>query len=162
MAQIRPSGVPNGLAPGGLVVAPGAVPTATNGGSGLWQGALLPQQTQSNGRTQVEIVQTDPKAILTWQKFNVGRETDLNFNQRAGGDKAANWIALNRVLDPDAAPSRILGTIRADGQVYIINKNGIVFDGASQVNVQTLAASTLAISNAQFMAGITKLHPAWR
>ena len=157
LAQARASSVPNGLAPGGLVVAPGATPTATNGGAGLWQGALLPQQTQANGRTQVEIVQTDPKAILTWQKFNVGRETDLKFNQRAGGDHAANWIALNRVLDPEATPSRILGTIRADGQVYVVNKNGIVFDGASQVNVQTFAASTLAISNAQFMAGIAKL-----
>ena len=148
------SNVPNGLAPGGLVVAPGAVPGKTDGGVGLWQGANLPTQFSSGGRTQVEIKQTEAKAILTWDKFNVGRDTDLRFDQRAGGSNAASWIAINRVLDPSTAPSQILGTIKAEGQVYVINRNGIVFGGASQVNVHTLVASSLALSNAQFMAGI--------
>src|SRR6185312_2118134 len=94
------------------------------------------------------------KAILTWNKFNVGRETDLYFNQTAGGGAAANWIALNRVLDPSLIPSQILGTIKSEGQVYVINKNGIIFGGSSQVDVGTLVASSLALSNAQFLAGI--------
>ncbi|MDC7787031.1 filamentous hemagglutinin N-terminal domain-containing protein [Rhodoplanes sp. TEM] len=146
--------VPNGLTPGGLVVAPGAVPGPADGGSGLWQGANLPTQTTTSGRTQVEVVQTEKKAILTWESFNVGRETDLYFNQTAGGADVANWIALNRVLDPTAAPSRILGSIKADGQVYIVNRNGIIFGGSSQVNVGSLVVSSLALSNAQFLAGI--------
>ncbi|MDC7986977.1 filamentous hemagglutinin family protein [Rhodoplanes sp. TEM] len=137
------------------MVAPGAVPSATDGGVGLWQGANLPTQTTtSGGRTQVEVKQTESKAILTWESFNVGRETDLYFNQTAGGSNVANWIALNRVLDPTAAPSKILGTIKAEGQVYVINRNGIIFGGSSQVNVHTLVASSLSLSNAQFMAGI--------
>jgi filamentous hemagglutinin family protein len=148
--------VPNGLTPGGLVMAPGATPGKTDGGAGLWQGAALPTQTVSGGRTQVEIVQNEAKSILTWDKFNIGRETDLRINQSAGGANAANWISLNRVLDPSLAPSRILGTIKAEGQVYIINRNGIVFGGSSQVNVHTLVASSLSLSNAQFMAGIAK------
>lgn len=148
--------VPNGLAPGGLVVAPGATPGKTDGGAGLWQGARLPTQTTSDGRTQVEIVQTEAKAILTWEKFNVGRETDLRFNQTAGGKDTPNWIAFNRVLDKSAEPSRILGTIKADGQVYVVSRNGVVFDGSSQVNVHTLVASSLSLSNTQFMAGINK------
>jgi filamentous hemagglutinin len=57
---------------------------------------------------------------------------------------------LNRVLDPTAAPSQILGSIKAEGQVYVINQNGIVFNGTSQVNVGTLVASTLNISDAIF------------
>ena len=151
-ALAAPSGaVPDGLTAGGLVVAPGAGATP-----GVWVGAAAPSQTQANGRTQVEIVQTAPKAILTWQSFNVGRETDLYFNQTAGGADAANWIALNRVTDPGLAPSRILGTIKADGQVYVINKNGIIFGGSSQVNVSSLVASSLSLSNTQFLAGINK------
>ena len=151
-----PSTVPNGLRPGGLVVMPGATPGATDGGAGLWQGANLPTEAQNGGRTQVTVKQNEQKAILTWKEFNVGRETDLYFDQRAGGADAKNWIALNRVMDPGAAPSQILGSIKAEGQVYVINRNGIIFGGASQVNVGTLVASSLGLSNQQFMAGINK------
>ncbi|KZD24080.1 filamentous haemagglutinin family protein [Tardiphaga robiniae] len=145
------SGVPNGLTAGGLAVAPGAGTTPD-----VWVGAGAPSQVQANGRTQVEIKQTEQKAILNWSSFNVGRETDITFNQSAGGADKANWIALNRVTDPTLAPSRILGTIKADGQVYVINKNGIVFGGASQVNVNSFVASSLSLSNEQFRAGINK------
>ncbi len=69
-----------------------------------------------------------------------------------------NWIALNRVLagppDPatgarvQAAPSYIYGKVQADGQVDIINQNGILFQGSSQINVTTLVASSLDIGQA--------------
>src|SRR5262249_23431056 len=127
---------------------------ATDGGAGLWQGANLPTESSNGGRTQVTIRQNEQRAILTWKEFNVGRETDVYFDQRAGGDGVADWGALNRVLDPSLAPRRILGTIKAEGQVYIINKNGIIFGGASQVNVGALVASSLSLSNQQLMAGI--------
>lgn len=155
-AAAAASGGANGLASGGLVVAPGAIPGRADGGAGLWQGASLPTQTATGGRTRVEIKQTEAKAILTWDKFNIGRGTDLYFNQTAGGADKANWIAFNRVNDPSLAPSQILGTIKAEGQVYVINRNGIVFGGASQVNVHTFVASSLSLSNEQFRAGINK------
>lgn len=154
-ARAAPATAQNGLQAGGLVVMPGATPGATDGGAGLWQGAKLPTETVSGGRTQVTVRQTEQKAILNWKEFNVGRETDLYFDQRAGGSDASNWIALNRV-DSGTAPSRVLGSIRAEGQVYVINRNGVIFGGASQVNVHTLVASSLSLSNAQFMAGINK------
>jgi filamentous hemagglutinin len=143
--------VSNGLTSGGLVVAPGA-----GTAPGVWTGANLPTESKNDGRTQVEIKQTEQKAILNWSSFNVGRETDLYFNQKAGGADASNWIALNRITDPSLAPSRILGTIKADGQVYVINKNGIIFGGASQVNVNTFVASSLSLSDEQFRAGINE------
>ncbi len=143
------SAVPNGLTPGGLVVAPGAGSVA-----GVWTGADLPNQAQGGGRTVVTVKQTEQKAILNWSSFSVGRDTDLYFNQTAGGADASNWIALNRVTDPGLAPSRILGTIKAEGQVYVINRNGIIFGGSSQVNVNTLVASSLSLSDEQFRAGI--------
>lgn len=154
LALQAPTLVPNGLTAGGLVVAPGAgsVP-------GVWTGAQLPTQARGDGRTQVEIKQTEAKAILNWEQFNVGRETTVYFNQTAGNTVAnptgaSTWIALNRVNDPSGRPSRILGQIRADGQVYVINRNGIVFGGASQVNVNTFVASSLALSDEQFRLGI--------
>ncbi len=148
-AQAGESPVPNGITPGGLAVLPGALPEPTcGGGTGLWCGADLPSQTIDGGRTAVTIVQNESKSILTWESFNVGRETDLRFDQSRGGNAASSWVALNRVLDPNAAPSKILGSIRAEGQVYVINRNGIVFGGASQVNVASLVASGLDFAGA--------------
>jgi len=135
--------VPNGLAVGGLQVAPGAVP-----GSALWQGAALPSQTASGGQTTVTVNQTAPQAILNWQSFNVGSQTTLNFNQQAG-----NWTALNRVVG-NTGPSQILGRITAPGQVLVINQNGIIFGGASQINVGSLIASSANITDGQFGNGI--------
>ena len=112
LARTAPSTVKNGLQAGGLVVMPGATPGATDGGAGLWQGANLPTESTNGGRTQVTVKQNEQKAILTWKEFNVGRETDLYFDQRSGGAGAKNWIALNRVriLAPhrarSSAPSR--------------------------------------------------------
>src|SRR5215471_17712826 len=155
-AAAAASTVPNGLTNGGLTIAPGA-----RDDPNLWTGANLPAQSQSGGRTEVDITQTQSKAILTWGSFNVGRETDVHFDQTAGGADAASWIALNRVTDPSGRPSQILGSIRAEGQVYLINQNGIIFGGTSQVNVNSLIASsldfygqTLAERNQRFLNGI--------
>src|SRR5262249_48866981 len=134
--------VPNGLTPGGLQIAPGA-----GSNSSLWQGANLPVQSVANGHTTVTIQQSAPKAILNWQTFNVGKNTTAYFDQRAGGSAAHTWVALNRILDPSGSPSQILGSIKAEGQVYLINQNGIIFGGSSQVNVGTLLASAANISD---------------
>ncbi len=134
----NPAGVIDGLGAGGLLVANGAAP-----GSSLWQGALAPTQSVSGDRTRVEIVQTSDKAVLTWDGFNVGLNTDLRFNQSAGGADASRWIALNRVTDASLNPSHILGNIKAEGQVYIVNPNGVIFHGSSRVDAHTLLASGL-------------------
>ncbi|WP_454628458.1 filamentous haemagglutinin family protein [Bradyrhizobium cenepequi] len=137
--------VANGLTPGGLQVAPGAV-----AGSTLWQGANLPTQFTDGDRVKVNIGQTQQKAILTWDTFNVGARTDLRFDQHGNRD----WVALNRVLGTDGRPSQILGSIKADGSVYVINQNGIIFGGGSQINVGALVASTAKLTNDQFQRGI--------
>ncbi len=127
--------VPNGLAPGGLQAAQG------------WQGANAPTQViDATGQTQVGIRQTRAQAILTWNSFNVGARTTLTFDQQGN----ANWVALNRVVG-STAPSQILGNIKADGSVYVINQNGIIFGGASQVNVGSLIASSASITDTQFL-----------
>ncbi|WP_076866184.1 filamentous hemagglutinin N-terminal domain-containing protein [Bradyrhizobium mercantei] len=133
--------VPNGLAAGGLQVAPGAVP-----GSSLWKGADLPVQSASGGQTTVTINQTAPQALLNWQTFNVGSQTTVNFNQQAN-----SWTAFNRVVG-NAGPSQILGRVNAPGQVLVINQSGIIFGGASQINVGSMVASTAGITDQKFLA----------
>jgi len=128
--------VPNGLAVNGLNPLTG----------GTWTGAKAPKQSVSGGKTLVNIKQTDAAAVLQWQTFNIGKETTLNFDQSRGGDNAGKWIAFNEIKDPSGSPSQILGSIQAQGQVYVINANGIIFGGSSQVNVHGLVASSLQIN----------------
>jgi filamentous hemagglutinin family protein len=69
-------------------------------------------------------------------------------------DQQAGWSLLNRVNDPSARPSQILGRIQGQGTVMLVNRNGVVFDGGSQVNVKNLAAAAVNISDAQFRKGL--------
>ncbi|UZE50956.1 filamentous hemagglutinin N-terminal domain-containing protein [Rhodopseudomonas sp. P2A-2r] len=133
---IAPVAVPNGVGAGGLLP----------NNPATWSGANAPTQgTDGAGQTQVNIRQTTQQAILNWTSFNVGARTTLTFDQQGNG----NWVALNRV-DASTGPSQILGNIKADGQVYVINQSGIIFGGNSQVNVGSLIASTADLSDTQF------------
>jgi len=58
---------------------------------------------------------------------------------------------LNRVVGQDA--SQIQGQLNANGQVYIVNPNGVIFGKTAQVDVGGLVATTHNITNADFMNG---------
>lgn len=142
--------VKNGLGKNGLQLA-GGVPKdlrkpQKDENPDLWTGAELPTQQKSKDGTTVTIKQTDAQALLTWKTFNVGKKTTVHFDQTEGGKNASQWIAFNRVLDRRGKPSQIMGSIKAEGQVYVLNQNGIIFGGTSQVNVRTLVASSLPIN----------------
>ncbi|XHR28642.1 MAG: filamentous hemagglutinin family protein [Chthoniobacteraceae bacterium] len=135
----------NGLTTGGLV-------TDTSAG---WTGADTPTQTTtSDGSVTVTVVQTAQNAILNWSSFNVGKKTTLYFNQTAGGTDVDDWIVFNKVNDPSGVPSKILGSIKAEGQVYIINHNGIIFGNGCQVDTHALVASAVPINDNLIDSGI--------
>lgn len=146
LAAQAPTYVPNGLTPGGLVVDPrvGAANDSTN----LWVNAKLPTQASgSDGKTTVTIEQQAQRALLTWQEFNVGRDTTVYFDQRGGNSaNGNNWIALNRI-DATGVPSQILGQIKAEGTVVLINPNGVIFNGTSQINVHSLIAAAMDLNS---------------
>ncbi|WP_272840427.1 filamentous haemagglutinin family protein [Rhodoplanes sp. TEM] len=129
----------NGLGAGALQ--PVGNPNSTTDGLTTWTGADLPTQTVSDGKYSVTIEQTQSRAILSWESFNIGSATTLTFDQQGNTD----WVALNRVVGASTSPSQILGTIKADGTVLVINQNGIIFGAGSQINVHSLIASTLEI-----------------
>lgn len=92
------------------------------------------------------VKQTAPKAILNWQQFNLSKDASVRFDQPSGSS-----VALNRIFD--ANPSVIQGRIDANGQIYLINGNGILFDRGAQINVGGLVASALDISDTTFKSG---------
>ncbi len=100
----------------------------------------------SSGANSLTINQSSQDVILNWQSFSIGQGQAVQFNQ-----PNSSSVALNRVIGPD--PSTILGSLSANGKVFLVNPNGILFGPGAQVNVGGLVASTLNISDADFMAG---------
>jgi filamentous hemagglutinin family protein len=159
-----PSSVPNGLVSGGLVpqgglTAPVSTTTTASGATTTytlptsWTGVGALSQTTAANAVIDTVTQSKPQALLYWDSFNIGRNTTLDFDQSAGGANVGQWVAINQVA-VNIAPSQILGSLKADGQVYVINQNGIIFGGASQVNVGALVASTLPINNNLVQRGL--------
>ena len=103
--------------------------------------------TLTSGANQLTINQASQRAILNWHSFNIANGGVVEFKQPNAGA-----VALNRIFDQN--PSLIQGALKANGQVYLINNNGILFDRGAQVNVSGLVASTLDISDSVFNKGI--------
>ncbi|MGC4097959.1 MAG: filamentous hemagglutinin N-terminal domain-containing protein [Nitrospira sp.] len=98
------------------------------------------------GTAHVTINQASQQAILNWQSFNIAPNEVTQFVQ-----PNASAIALNRIFDHN--PSQIFGSLRANGTVVLVNPNGVFFGPNAQVNVGGLIASSLNITNANFLAG---------
>lgn len=91
-------------------------------------------------------VTNSPGAIINWQGFSIGASEATHFIQQ----NAASSI-LNRVIGPD--PSVILGTLISNGRVFLINPSGILVGQGARIDVAGLVASTLNLSNQDFLAG---------
>ncbi|HUP92792.1 MAG TPA: filamentous hemagglutinin N-terminal domain-containing protein, partial [Solimonas sp.] len=90
--------------------------------------------------------QASQNAVINWQQFSVGGNEFVVFNQ-----PNASAAVLNRVVG--GMPSEILGNITANGRVFLVNPQGILFGQGSRVDVGSLVASTLNIADADFLAG---------
>src|SRR5580692_1790407 len=95
---------------------------------------------------QLTINQTTQQAAINWQSFSVGADSTVRFNQ-----PNASSSTLNRVTGD--TPSSIAGRISAPGTVLLVNPNGILFMPGSVINVGSLAASTLSLSDANYQSG---------
>ncbi|MBK9130444.1 MAG: filamentous hemagglutinin N-terminal domain-containing protein [Gammaproteobacteria bacterium] len=102
--------------------------------------------TISTAGAAMTVRQDSDKLIANWQSFDIGSQASVTFQQ-----PGASSVALNRVLGQD--PSQILGHLNANGQVMLVNPAGIVFGQGSQVNVGGITATTLNITDADFLAG---------
>ncbi|MDP2220105.1 MAG: filamentous hemagglutinin N-terminal domain-containing protein, partial [Hydrogenophaga sp.] len=94
---------------------------------------------------QMTITQTTPQVAINWQSFGILAGDSVQFVQ-----PGSSSVALNRVVGSD--PSSILGSLTSNGQVFLVNPNGILFGQGASVSVGGLVASTLALSDADFTA----------
>ena len=113
------------------------LPQPLSGTGARWNGAEAP--VINNGADMV-INQTADLATLHWNEFNIDAGNSVTFNQ-----PSSSSVVLNRIFD--ASPSSINGKLTANGQIYLINTNGILFGPDAMVNTNSLIASTLDIDD---------------
>ncbi len=126
------------LAPGGTPAAAGPEGASVVGGAATITG---------QGGAAVTINQSTQNAIINWHTFNIGRGESVTFQQPNSGS-----VALNRVTG-GLGPSEILGSLTANGRIFLINRDGILFGPGAVINTAGFLASTNDIRNADFMAG---------
>ena len=98
------------------------------------------------GTSAVTIQQATQQAVINWQQFNIAPNEVTRFIQ-----PNVSAIALNRIFDQN--PSQIFGSLQANGNVILLNPNGILFGPNAQVNVGGLIASSLNLTDANFLRG---------
>ncbi|HEX7964258.1 MAG TPA: filamentous hemagglutinin N-terminal domain-containing protein, partial [Gammaproteobacteria bacterium] len=92
------------------------------------------------------INQASQSAIINWQQFNIGKGQYVQFLQ-----PSSSAVVLNRVVG--GSPSSILGTLSANGQVFLVNTNGVFFGKGASIDVQGFLASTIDITDSNFLSG---------
>ncbi|WP_036517772.1 beta strand repeat-containing protein, partial [Nevskia soli] len=96
--------------------------------------------------TSTVIHQGSNSAIINWQQFNIGGNEYVQFIQ-----PSSSSVVLNRVIG--GSPSEIFGSLSANGRVFLINPNGVLFAPGAQLDVGGLVASTMNIKDADFLSG---------
>ena len=133
---------------GAVVLAAGLLSLA---GGGAWALPTGGQVSAGTGQiatsgAQLSVTQTSQNLSINWQGFSIGTNESVIFNQ-----PGASAIALNRVTGQNA--SEILGSLQSNGQVFLLNPNGVLFGASAQVSVGGLVATTLGLGDSDFLAG---------
>lgn len=132
--------------------------TVGTGASANPQGGVLAAGQASlsthtvNGHNTFTINQQSQAAIINWQSFSIDAGELTQFIH-----PNADAATLNRVVGNNL--SEIYGTLQANGSVYLINPNGIIVGANGTINTQRFIASTLDVSNAEFLDHIENGSP---
>ncbi|ATB68950.1 Heme/hemopexin-binding protein [Sulfurospirillum diekertiae] len=92
------------------------------------------------------ITQSTQKAAINWNNFSIAPSETVNFNQ-----PNVSSITLNRVVGNEK--SIIDGALTANGEVFILNSNGVLFSKNASINTAGLVATTMNLSDMDFMNG---------
>ena len=115
----------------------GGAGAAPQGGQVVAGSGSISTSISTSGSSAITTInQASDKLSINWQSFNVGKTESVNFLQ-----PSPTALAVNRIFDTQG--SQILGRINANGQVWLINPNGVLFGKDAQINVGGLVASTL-------------------
>ena len=93
---------------------------------------------------KMNVYQSTNKAIIDWNSFNIDTHEHVEFQLSQGG------VTLNRITGND--PSNILGKLTSNGDLWVVNPNGVFFGNNAQVDVRGLVATTSNITDSNFLS----------
>lgn len=96
--------------------------------------------TRVETATDMTVKQISDRVSLQWDTFNIGDKASVKFDQ-----PNSSSIALNRIVGGGQAASRINGKLSANGIIYIVDSNGVIFGRNSVVEVASLVATALNV-----------------
>ncbi|MDF1861665.1 MAG: filamentous hemagglutinin N-terminal domain-containing protein, partial [Verrucomicrobiales bacterium] len=110
-------------------------------------GVVVHGDVQFSGNSRnLQILQNSRNAVIDWDDFSIDAGELTQFRQ-----PNSNAAVLNRVTGGN--PSAIHGALKANGNVFVINPNGILIGAGGTIDVHGLVLSTLDVDNGEFLAG---------
>lgn len=128
---------------------PKAVPVQAPVWAAPGAGASYNPNSGTAAKPVFSVVLNNNATVLNWNSFNIGKDATVQFQMPASTARV-----LNNVTGGALTPTQIDGMLNANGQVYIYDPRGMVFSKGSQVNVNSLVASSLRVDPDRFVGGI--------
>lgn len=151
-AELKPvvRGSVVGLGLGKYVFAGGGVALMLAASVAAWAGPEGAKVERGNvkiiQRGNRTIIRASDRSIINYRSFDVGRSESVRFIQPGRDASVLNRINSQR-------PTQIDGSIRANGQVYFVNPNGVYFSGTAMIDAAGIYAAAGNISSQDFAAG---------
>ena len=132
-----------------LALDPKAVPVQAPVWAAPGAGATYNPNSGTASKPVLSVVLNNNATVLNWNSFNIGKDAAVQFQMPGSTARV-----LNNVTGGALTPTQIDGMLNANGQVYIYDPRGMVFGKGSQVNVNSLVASSLRVDPDRFLNGI--------
>lgn len=104
-------------------------------------GSAAIQQTTAQ---RTDVIQSSQRAVINWRDFSIGAAEQVNFQQ-----PSAQAVVLNRVVG--SSVSSLLGQLTANGQVYLVNPNGVFIGPNARIDAAGFLATTTNVATDDFM-----------
>jgi filamentous hemagglutinin family protein len=85
---------------------------------------------------ELHVHQSTDRVFIDWNNFNIGRDALTEFHQN---DSSA--LAVNRVVSGGSDPTQILGALKSNGRVIVLDQNGVIFGRESTIDVGGIIAA---------------------
>ncbi|WP_448681549.1 MBG domain-containing protein [Pseudomonas nicosulfuronedens] len=119
-----------------VALASAGLPLTVTASDALPQGGsvISGSGTISQNGAEMTVNTNSSRTAINWQRFNVGADNKITFNQPDGKS-----VTLNRVIGSD--PSKIYGAVTSNGQLILVNPNGVWIGPKAHISSSALVAS---------------------
>lgn len=101
----------------------------------------------------LNVMQDSQRVVINWDSFNIGAKAKTEFFQ-----PNSSSLAVNRVTGANTDPTMILGALKANGRLMVLDRNGVFFGAGAQIDVGGIIASTGDVDTGAIMNGADRFE----